>query len=87
MTSIANAVLALDPTAQISTVSNNLDEIIWHDGNPNGITAEQITEKQAVLAIQAEADAAAEANRLASAKEKLEALGLTTEEVKTAFGI
>tara|TARA_R100001143_G_C3244550_1_gene80709 strand:- start:213 stop:473 length:261 start_codon:yes stop_codon:yes gene_type:complete len=30
---------------------------------------------------------AAEANRLASVKEKLEGLGLTTEEVKTAFGI
>ena len=87
MTSIANAVLALDSTAQISTVSDNPEEIIWHDGNPNGITAEQITEKQAVLVIQAEVDAVAEANRLASAKEKLEALGLTTEEVKTAFGI
>ena len=49
MTSIANAVLALDSTAQISTVSENPEEIIWHDGNPNGITAEQITEKQAEL--------------------------------------
>ena len=49
MTTIANAVLALDSTAQISTVSDNLDEIIWHDGNPNGITAEQITEKQVEL--------------------------------------
>ena len=87
MTSIANAVLALDSTAQISTVSDNPDEIIWHDGNPNGLTVEQITEKQAELAIQAEADAAAEANRLVSVKEKLEGLGLTTEEVKTAFGI
>jgi len=87
MTTIANAVLALDSTAQISTVSDNLNEIIWHDGNPNGITAEQITEKQAALTIQAEADAVAEANRMISVKEKLEALGLTTEEVKTAFGI
>jgi hypothetical protein len=30
---------------------------------------------------------AAEVDRLASVKEKLEGLGLTTEEVKTAFGI
>ena len=87
MTTIANAVLALDSNAQISTVSDNLNEIIWHDANPNGITTEQIAEKQAALTIQAEADAAAEANRMSSAKEKLEALGLTTEEVKTAFGI
>jgi len=49
MTSIANAILALDSTAQISTVSDNPEEVIWHDGNPNGITAEQITEKQAEL--------------------------------------
>jgi len=35
----------------------------------------------------ADADDTAKANRLVSAKSKLEALGLTTEEVKTAFGI
>ena len=35
----------------------------------------------------AEAEAAAETNRMASVKEKLAALGLTAEEVKTAFGI
>ena len=35
----------------------------------------------------ADADVAAKANRLASTKSKLEALGLTTEEVKEAFGI
>tara|TARA_R110002012_G_scaffold315508_1_gene529385 strand:+ start:118 stop:387 length:270 start_codon:yes stop_codon:yes gene_type:complete len=33
------------------------------------------------------AEQIAEQERLASAKSKLEALGLTTEEVKTAFGI
>ena len=49
MTSIANAILAIDSTAQISTVSDNPEEVIWHDGNPNGITAEQITAKQAEL--------------------------------------
>jgi hypothetical protein len=85
MIDIIDAVLAIDPTARVSV--NGSDKITWHDGNPNNITVEQITEKQAALVIQAEADAAAEANRLASAKEKLEALGLTTEEVKTAFGI
>jgi hypothetical protein len=49
MISIADAVLALDATAQISTVSNDANDIIWHDSNPNGITAEQITAKQAEL--------------------------------------
>jgi hypothetical protein len=78
------AIVALDSTAQVSVHG---DEVIWHDGNPNGITAEQITEKQAALVIQAEADAAAKVNRLASVKSKLEALGLTTEEVQDAFGL
>jgi len=40
------AIVALDSTAQVSVHG---DEVIWHDGNPNGITAEQITEKQAEL--------------------------------------
>ena len=38
MISIADAVLALDATAQISTVSNDANDIIWHDSNPNSIT-------------------------------------------------
>ena len=46
MTDIITAIVALDSAAQVSVHG---DEIIWHDGNPNGITAEQITEKQAEL--------------------------------------
>ena len=45
------------------------------------------TKEQAALAIQEEADAVAKQNRLDSVKTKLEALGLTTEEVKDAFGL
>ena len=87
MTDIAKAILALDPSAQVSINAEDLNRITWHDGNPNGITAEQITEKQAVLAIQAEADAVAKQNRLDSVKSKLETLGLTAEEVQEAFGL
>ena len=87
MTGIAESILALDPTAQVSINAEDLNQITWHDGNPNGITAEQIVEKQAALVIQAEADATAKTNRLASARSKLETLGLTTEEIKDAFGI
>ena len=87
MTDIISAILSLDPDAQVTDLGQDINRIEWHDGNPNGITAEQIVEKQAALVVQVEADAAAEANRLVSVKEKLEGLGLTTEEVKTAFGI
>ena len=49
MISIADAVLALDATAQISTLSNDANDIIWHDSNPNSITVAQIQTKQAEL--------------------------------------
>ena len=87
MTDIAQAILALDPTAQVSVNAEDLNQIRWLDGNPNGITTQQITEKQAELITQAKSDATAKADRLISVKSKLEALGLTTEEVKDAFGL
>ena len=87
MTDITNAILALDPTAQVSVNAEDLNQIRWLDGNPNGITAQQITEMQASLVKQAESYATAKADRLVSVKLKLEALGLTTEEVKDAFGL
>jgi predicted amidohydrolase YtcJ len=84
MTGIAESILALDATAQVSV---NGEDITWHDGNPNGITVEQITAKQAVLVAQAVTDAAAEVENKASAKSKLAALGLSEDELSAAFGI
>jgi len=49
MIGIAEAILSLDSTAQVSIAAEDLNRITWHDGNPNGITAEQITEKQVEL--------------------------------------
>jgi hypothetical protein len=46
MIDIITAIVALDSTTQVSVHG---DDITWHDGNPNGITAEQITAKQAEL--------------------------------------
>ena len=34
MTNVTNAILALDPNAQVSVSGNSVDKIIWHDGNP-----------------------------------------------------
>ena len=52
---IISAILALDPNAQVSVNAESLDQITWHDGNPNNITNDQITAKQAEL--QADYDA------------------------------
>ena len=55
MTDIIKAILDLAPNAQVSVTNESLDSIIWHDGNPNNITNDQITAKQAEL--QADYDA------------------------------
>ena len=49
MTHISQAILALDPTAQVSINAEDVNQITWHDDNPNGITVEQITAKQTEL--------------------------------------
>ena len=49
MADIISAILALDPNAQVSVNGESLDAITWHDGNPNKITNDQITAKQAEL--------------------------------------
>jgi hypothetical protein len=54
MIDIITAIVALDPNTQVSVSG---EDIIWNDGNPNDITAEQITAKQAEL--QTEYDAKA----------------------------
>ena len=46
---IISAILALDSDAQVSVNAESLDQITWHDGNPNNITNDQITAKQAEL--------------------------------------
>tara|TARA_B100000287_G_scaffold404513_1_gene427263 strand:+ start:52 stop:345 length:294 start_codon:yes stop_codon:yes gene_type:complete len=46
---ICTAILALDPTAQVSVNAEDHNQITWHDGNPNSITVDQIKAKQAEL--------------------------------------
>ena len=87
MTDIAQAILAIDPRAQVSIASEDINQITWHDGNPHSITAQQITEKQTALTSQAATDSAAEVENKASAKSKLTALGLSEDEISAAFGI
>ena len=87
MTDIAQAILAIDPTALVSINADDINQITWHDGNPIGITAEQITAKQTELQTAYDNAATAKTTNTASAKTKLEALGLTADEIKDAFGI
>jgi hypothetical protein len=58
---------------------------IFFDTKP--VTYQQVLEKQAQLQAQEEQDKTDKEARIASAKAKLEALGLTTEEIKDTFGL
>jgi len=49
MTDITKAILAIDFNAQVSVNAEDLNQITWHDGNPNSITVAQIQTKQAEL--------------------------------------
>jgi hypothetical protein len=73
------AILKIDSNARIRVIS---DQLIWLDNNPNNITEEQINNK--ILELEQE-EQNKKANK-ASAQAKLEALGLTTEEIKALIG-
>jgi len=72
-------------------------KLIYNPENPKGIlvdlTEAELSqkviddEKSVIRKTERDAEQAATQVRLDSVKEKLEGLGLTTEEVKTAFGI
>ena len=49
MTDIATAILAIKSDAQMTIDNEDVNKIIWHDGNPTSITNDQIIAKQAEL--------------------------------------
>ena len=64
---------------------DDLDNIVWHDGNTDNITKEQILSKQTEL--QTVEDAKPHNIKKASGKQKLLDLGLSEEEVKALIGV
>jgi hypothetical protein len=80
---IIEAILKIDPNAQVSVNAEDINQITWHDGNPNNITKADIEAKMAELPT-TEEEATARANLKASAKAKLIAgQPLTEEEANT----
>ena len=49
MTDIIQSIQAIKLDAQVSVDNDDINKIIWHDGNPTNITNEQILAKQAEL--------------------------------------
>jgi hypothetical protein len=52
---ISEAILKIDPNAQVSINADDINQITWHDGNPNNITKADIEAK--MVEVQAEYDA------------------------------
>ena len=46
---IIDAIKALKTDSNVSVNNEDINQIIWHDGNPSNITNKQITDKQAEL--------------------------------------
>jgi hypothetical protein len=49
MTDIIKSIIAIKSDAQVSVSGDDINKIIWHDGNPTNITNEQILAKQTEL--------------------------------------
>jgi hypothetical protein len=46
---ICKAILAINPTAQVSVSGDSINTLEWHDNNPTKITNQQILDKQSEL--------------------------------------
>ena len=46
---LVEAIVAIKSDAQVSVSDNDINKIIWHDGNPTKITNKQILDKQKEL--------------------------------------
>jgi hypothetical protein len=81
--SYAKSIQALTNTS-FTIYDDNLDNIVWHDGNTDNITKEQILTKQTELQT-VEDNKPYNINR-ASGKQKLKDLGLDDDEINALFG-
>ena len=82
---IIDAILKIDPNANVSVNSDNINQITWHDGNPNNITKADIEAKIAEMPTDEEEATQTETDK-SSGKQKLKDLGLTDAEIKALTG-
>ena len=83
---ICETILALNPTAQVSCSDNDVNRIEWLKNTPV-IDKQTILNKQAELQIEEDNRIANEQSAKQSALAKLQALGLTEQEIKSLLGV
>jgi hypothetical protein len=60
---ITEAILKINPNAQVSVVEDDINQITWHDGNPTNITKADIEAKMNEMANEPEQSKYAEQRR------------------------
>ena len=84
---LLDAALAIKPDAQAEISGEDLSTIKWYDGNPTGITNEQIQTKYDELIVAEDTKFAEKSSNKASGKAKLKAgEALNDAEVSALFG-
>ena len=81
---IIEAILKINPNAQVSINADDINQITWHNGT-TPISKADIESKMAELPT-VEEEATAKENKKASGKQKLKDLGLDDEEIKALIG-
>jgi hypothetical protein len=83
---IIEAILKINPNAQVSVSGDDINTIVWENGT-TPIPLADIQAQLPILEAEIEQKKQDAINKKASAKQKLIDLGLTEEEVKALIGI
>lgn len=87
MITTQQAVISLRPGVEWTMSGDDVENIIWHTEGVEPLTRAEVDAEIVRLEAEIEAQKLAAAETKASAIAKLEALGLTVDEVKVAFGL
>lgn len=87
MISVSEAIVSLRPGAEWTMSGEDVENITWHTPGVEPLTGAEVQAEMARLEEVADAERQAREDAKASAVAKLEALGLTVEEVSAAFGL
>ena len=85
MINYLDAIITINPNAEVSIKNNDYNQITWH--NIKAIDKATLDAKVSELETIATNEEADKETKKASAKQKLLDLGLTEEEIKLTFGI
>jgi len=86
MDKVANAILKINPNAEVSVSGDDINTIVWENGT-TPIPVADIEAKMVEVQAEIEQEKQDAITKKASGKQKLLDLGLSEEEVKALIGI